>query len=306
MDLRHLRYFLCVAEEMHFGRAAQRLGISQPPLSKQIRALEDELGVRLFDRTSRRVRLTEAGRLFEPEARLALAQADRAAEIARLAHRAEIGHLGLGFTTSGPFVPLVARALHRFRASYPDVELILREEGRDAQIEAVRSRQLDIGIVRDYCAPTLPEGMVSQCLLREEMILALRNDHWLARRPEAPRIADLAEEPLVLYGPPNGAGFTDHFFALCEESGFVPRIAHEARSLATLLGLVAAGFGPTVIAQSMARLHVDNVVSRPFETPLPTALWLIHGEELSPTALAFRKTILEERDGDESLMPTTG
>jgi DNA-binding transcriptional LysR family regulator len=299
MDLRHLRYFLCIAEEMHFGRAAQRLGISQPPLSKQIRALEEELGVLLFERTSRRVRLTEAGRLFEPEARKALEQADRAAQIARLAHRAEIGRLGLGFTTSGPFVPLVARALHRFRQTYPDVELILREQGRDEQIEGVRSRELDIGIVRDFRNPVLPDGMVAELLQREEMILALRSDHWLARRPEPPRIADLRDEPLVLYGPPNGSGFTEHFEALCEEAGFAPKIAHEARSLATLLGLVAAGFGPTIIAQSMTRLHIDNVVNRRFATPTPSALWLIHNRDLPPTGAAFRTTILQERDSED-------
>lgn len=295
MDLRHLRYFLCVAEEMHFGRAALRLGISQPPLSQQIRALEEELGVRLFDRTSRRVRLTEAGRLFEPEARQTLAQAERAAQIARMAQRAEIGHLGLAFTTSGPFVPPVARALYRFRQTYPNVELILREQGRDEQVESVRSRQLDLGIVRDYEAPLLPDGMVSQCLLKEEMVLALRADHWLALRAAPPSIADLAEEPLVLYGAPNGVGFTEHFFALCARAGFAPKISHEARSLATLLGLVAAGFGPTVIAQSMARLHVDNVVNRPFDIPVMSSLWLIHHEDLSPTGRAFLGTLLEER-----------
>lgn len=295
MDLRHLRYFLCVAEEMHFGRAALRLGISQPPLSQQIRALEEELGVRLFDRTSRRVRLTEAGRLFEPEARQTLVQAERAAQIARMAQRAEIGHLGLAFTTSGPFVPPVARALYRFRQTYPNVELILREQGRDEQVESVRSRQLDLGIVRDYEAPLLPDGMVSQCLLKEEMVLALRADHWLALRAAPPSIADLAEEPLVLYGAPNGAGFTEHFFTLCARAGFAPKISHEARSLATLLGLVAAGFGPTVIAQSMARLHVDNVVNRPFDVPVMSSLWLIHHEDLSPTGRAFLRTLLEER-----------
>jgi DNA-binding transcriptional LysR family regulator len=294
MDLRHLRYFLCVAEEMHFGRAALRLGISQPPLSQQIRALEDELGVRLFDRTSRRVRLTEVGRLFEPEARATLLQADRAAQTARMAQRAEIGHLGLGFTTSGPFVPQIAGALYRFRQAHPDVELILHEQGRDEQIENVRNRQLDIGIIRDFLPPVLPDDMMSQCLLAEEMVLALRADHPLALRVTDPGIADLAEEPLVLYGAPNGAGFTEHFLALCERAGFVPRIAHEARSLATLLGLVSAGFGPTIIPRSMARLHMDNVVNRPFETPVTSSLWLIHHRDLSPTGRAFRTTILEE------------
>jgi len=294
MDLRHLRYFLCVAEEMHFGRAALRLGISQPPLSQQIRALEEELGVRLFDRTSRKVRLTEAGRLFEPEARRTLAQADRAAQIARMAQRAEIGRLGLGFTTSGPFVPPIARALYRFRKAHPDVELILREQGRDEQIEGVASRQLDLGILRDFTALTLPDGLLSQCLLKEEMVLALRADHPLALRAAPPRIADLFDEPLVLYGAPNGTGFTEHFRALCTEAGFVPKISHEARSLATLLGLVSAGFGPTVIPWSMARLHLDNVVNRPFDLPVMSSLWLIHDRELSPTGLAFLDTLLEE------------
>lgn len=236
MDLRHLRYFLCVAEETHFGRAAIRLGISQPPLSQQIRALEEELGVKLFERTSRRVRLTRAGAMFEPEARRTLAQADRAAQVARLAQQGEIGHLSLGFTTSGPFVPRIASALYRFRLDYPQVKLSLRELGRDEQIAGVRNRDLDIGIVRDFGPPKLPAGMASASLLTEDMVLTVRADHPLALREAPPTIADLADEPLVLYGAANGAGFNEHFYALCEAAGFVPRIGLEARSLATLLG----------------------------------------------------------------------
>ncbi|HWW57078.1 MAG TPA: LysR substrate-binding domain-containing protein [Sphingopyxis sp.] len=293
MELRHLRYFLFVAEERHFGRAAVRLGISQPPLSQQIRMLEQELGARLFDRTSRRVQLTEAGRLFLPEARATLEQSERAAEIARRAHRGEAGRLGLAFTVSGPFVPQVARALYSFRHSHPDVELVLRELSRDEQIEAVRTQEVDIGIVRDFERPILPEGMVCRCLLTEDLVLTLRSDHALARRTADPDVADLAQEPLVLYGAPNGAGFNEHFFALCAEAGFVPQIAHEAQSLATLLGLVAAGFGPTIIARSMARLHVDTLVNRPFATPVTSSLWLIHNRVLSAVGDAFRQTILE-------------
>ena len=294
MDLRHLRYFLSVAEELHFGRAAIRLGISQPPLSQQIRLLEDELGVRLFDRTSRRVRLTEAGRLFEPEARQTFAQAERAAQIARLAHRGEIGHLALGFTTSGPFVPRIASALYRFRQSHPDVELMLQELGRDEQIESVRTQHLDIGIIRDFAPPVLPPGMESQCLLTEDMVLTLRSDHRLALGANDPSIADLEGEPLVLYGAPSGIGFNEHLYALCKDAGFVPKVAHEALSLSTLLGLVAAGFGPTIIARSMARLHVDNVVHRAFDVPVTSSLWLIHNQELSPTGEAFKRTICEQ------------
>ncbi len=295
MELRHLRYFLCVAEEMHFGRAALRLGISQPPLSQQIRALEEELGVRLFERTSRRVRLTEAGHLFEPEARATLTQAERAIEIARRAERGELGKLALGFTVSGPFAAPVAGALYQFRQQHPQVDLSLHEMGRDAQIEAVRSGQIDMGIVRDFLPPPLPAGMVAHCLVTEDMVLALREDHPLALRPEPPRIADLAEEPMIFYAPANGVGFTDHFLTLCEAAGFAPRVAHEADSLAALLGLVAAGFGGTVLARSLARLQVDRVVHRPFDVPIVSSLWLIHPERLSPTGRAFRALI----DGSE-------
>lgn len=294
MDLRHLRYFLCVAEELHFGRAAIRLGISQPPLSQQIRALELELGVQLFDRTSRRVRLTVAGKAFEPEARQTLLQADHAAGTARRAQRGEIGHLALSFTPSGPFVPRIAGALYRFRQRYPQVEMTLCEMGRDEQIEGVRDRRLDIGIVRDFGKPDLPAGMVAHCLLTEDMVLALRADHPLALQEADPSIADLADEPMVLYSSANGAGFNEPFFALCEAVGFVPRIAQEARSLATLLGLVAAGFGPTIIARSMARLNVDTLVNRSFDSPVTSSLWLIHTPDLSATADAFKQTVIAE------------
>jgi DNA-binding transcriptional LysR family regulator len=291
MDLRHLRYFLCVAEEMHFGRAAQRLGISQPPLSQQIRALEEELGVRLFDRTSRRVRLTDAGRLFLPEAQQTLIQADHAAQTARLAHRGEIGRLSLGFTASAPFVPRVAQALYRFRQSHPKVTMSLQELGRDAQIEQVEKGQLDIGIIRAFDQPFLPSGMLSHCLIEEDMLLATREDHPLARRAENPTIADLAGQPLVLYGATNGAGFNEHFFAQCEKAGFRPHVAHEASSFATLLGLVAAGFGATILAQSLARLHVDTLVYRRLDESVRTRLWMIYRPDLSPTARVFKDAI---------------
>ncbi|MFT3967233.1 MAG: LysR substrate-binding domain-containing protein [Sphingobium sp.] len=291
MDLRHLRYFLCVAEEMHFGRAAQRLGISQPPLSQQIRALEEELGVRLFERTSRRVRLTDAGRLFEPEARQTLAQADRAAQTARRAHRGEIGHFGLGFTASAPFVPRVADALYRFRQEHPGVALVLQELGRDEQIARVEQGQLDIGIIRGFEQPSLPPGLRLESLLEEDMLLAMRQDHPLALRSADPAIADLAGEPLVLYGNANGAGFNEHLLALCQAAGFRADVAYEAGSFATLLGLVAAGFGATVLARSLARLHVDTLVYRHFAAPVTTRLWMVYRDDLSPTARIFKATI---------------
>lgn len=300
MDLRHLRYFLYVAEEMHFGRAAQRLGISQPPLSQQIRALEEELGVQLFERTSRRVSLTPAGSALLPQAREALAQMERAAEAARQAHRGEIGRLGLGFTASAPFVPRVADALYAFRQSHPQVELALQEAGRDEQIAGVEHDQLDIGIIRAFEPPLLPAGMSAECLLEEDMLLAVRQDHPLARRNADPAIADLAGVPLVLYGTANGAGFNEHFFALCEEAGFRPSVALEVTSFATLLGLVAAGFGPTILARSLSRLHVDNLVLRDLADPVTSRLWMIHKHKLSPIARAFKAALTQAGDEGES------
>lgn len=302
MDLRHLRYFLYVAEEMHFGRAAQRLGISQPPLSQQIRALEEELGVQLFERTSRRVSLTPAGQALLPQAREALAQMERAAEAARQAHRGEIGRLGLGFTASAPFVPRVADALYAFRQSHPRVELALQELGRDEQIAGVEQDQLDIGIIRAFEPPLLPAGMGAECLLEEDMLLAVRQDHPLARRNTDPAIADLAGVPLVLYGTANGAGFNEHFFALCGEAGFRPSVALEVTSFATLLGLVAAGFGPTILARSLSRLHVDNLVLRDLADPVTSRLWMVHKHKLSPIARAFKAALTQANDGDEALL----
>jgi DNA-binding transcriptional LysR family regulator len=292
MDLRHFRYFVCLAEEMHFGRAAQRLGISQPPLSQQIRALEEELGTQLFERTSRRVRLTEAGRLFLPEARLALAQVERAAEVARMSQRGELGRLRLGFTASGPFVPKIADALYAFRQEHPRVELHLQEFGRDVQIEMIEQDQLDIGIVRAAEPPVLPAGMRSRCIYKEDMLLTLREDHAFALRETPIAISDLADVPFVLYGATGGAGFNEHFFALCEEAGCKPKIAAEASSFATLLGLVAAGFGATVLAQSLVRLHVESLVFRSISPPVKSRLWMIHKDHLSTVAAAFRDSLI--------------
>ena len=293
MELRHLRYFLCVAEEMHFGRAAKRLGISQPPLSQQIRALEDELGAQLFERTSRRVALTEAGRMFLPEARQALAQVEHAMQVARQGQLGELGRLGVGFTASAPFVPRVAQALYDYRQLHPQVELTLQELTRDEQIAGIECGEIDIGISRSFDPPPLPIDMTCECLLEEEMLLALRTDHSLAKRNTDPAIADLAGIPLVLYGANNGVGFNEHFTALCEQAGFKPIVALEVSSFATLLGLVAAGFGATILSQSLARLQVENLTLRRLSTPVTTRLWMLHKHALSPTAQAFKQTIAQ-------------
>ena len=292
MDLRHLRYFVCVAEEGHFGRAAKRLGISQPPLSQQIRSLEDQLGVQLFERTSRRVSLTEAGTLFLPEARLTLVQAERAVRTAQLAQSGQIGSLAFGFTASAPFIPQVAEALRGFRADFPEVELTFQELGREEQVEAIIRQKLDVGIVRCFEPPALPNGLNSSALAEEEMFIAVRKDHRLNRSDKIAAISDLENEPLVLYASAVGIGFNQYLTSLCAKSGFRPNIVQETGSLATLLGLIAAGFGSTILAKSLTRLKVDNLAYLPLSGTVMSRLWLIHRDDLSMAARAFRERIL--------------
>ena len=288
MELRHFKYFVGVAEELHFGRAAVRLGISQPPLSQQIRSLEAELGVELFERTSRRVRLTEAGRAFLDEARKTLAQVDHAVATARRADRGEIGELAIGFITSAPLTPLLSTALFDFRTAYPAVHLDLAEMPRANQIERLAERTLDVGFIRGVEPPLLPPTLVASMLLEEDILVAMRADHRLARR-DTLGIADLSDEAFVLYESKLGSGFNEHLTRLCRTAGFEPRVVQEVGALATLLGLVAAGFGVTVLARSLAALHLEDLVYRVLDSPgAISRLWLIHHREVSP---ACRKLI---------------
>ncbi|WP_404476345.1 LysR substrate-binding domain-containing protein [Novosphingobium sp. BL-52-GroH] len=291
MELRHLRYFVCVAEELHFGNAAQRLGISQPPLSQQIRALEEELGVRLLDRTSRRVQLTEAGRQFLPHAQETLAQADRAARVARLAHSGEVGRLSLGLSPSVPFIAQVMDTLARYRQSFPQVSVELNELPRDDQIAGVERGTLDIGIVRAFSSLEMPSQIRSLNLQREGMVLAMRRDHPLASLERALFLADLEGEPLVLFGSMNGAGFNDMLMAHCEIQGFKPNVTLEAGSFGTLVGLTAAGLGVTILSRSLARFNVDTLVFRHIEMPFSSQLVMFHLRDASPATLNFRKLV---------------
>jgi DNA-binding transcriptional LysR family regulator len=293
MELRHLRYFVCVAEELHFGNAALRLGISQPPLSQQIRALEEELGVRLLDRTSRRVQLTEAGTQFLAEAHATLAQADRAARVARLAHDGELGRLSLGFSPSVPFIAYVVDALARFRRTFAQVSVELNELPPDEQISGVERGMLDIGIMRAFYPLQLPPQMASLHLQREGMMVVMRGDHPLAALDRPLTIADLENEPLILFGSLHGAGFNEMLMTHCEALGFKPNVALEADSFGTLVGLAAAGLGITIMSRSLARLNVDTLVFRHIEMPFSSQLVMFHLRDASPTTRNFRQLIEE-------------
>ena len=302
MELRHLRYFVGVADELHFGRAARRLGISQPPLSQQIKALEEELGVALFDRSSRRVALTGPGRLFLIEARKTLAQAAHAIDIARRAHKGEVGEVSIGFSSSVPFTAVVVDALSAFRDAYPAVRLNLTEMPRGEQIEALTDERIDVGFIRGFETPSFSIPIEVRMLLTEPLLVAMRSDHPLASLGRLPTIDDLRDQPFVLYQRTFGAGFNEHLTQLCARAGFVPRIVQEATGLSTLLGLVAAGMGITVITRSLGALHPENIVFRTLDDPEALSkLWLLHRRQLMTAAQAFVELI----GGDAATTPSS-
>jgi DNA-binding transcriptional LysR family regulator len=295
VELRRFRYFVNLAEELHFGRAAAALGISQPPLSQQIRLLEDELGVQLFERNSRRVVLTLAGQLFLEPARQAIAQADHAVTIGRRAAQGEVGALAIGFNATAPLVPQVSAAIHRFRQAYPDVALSLSEVGTADQAAAIGEGSLDIGFMRCAARPPLADRLTASLLLRERLFVAMRSDHGFATR-DSVAMADLAGEAFIAYAADRSGGFTSEAFTLIRAAGVEPRIVQSVRELSTLLGLVGAGLGIAVVSQSLCALQSAGLTYLPLLDPAAeTAIWLVHRREL--TTLPCRHFLSLVMDG---------
>ena len=259
MELRHLRYFVAVAREGHVTRAAERLGIAQPPLSQQIRALEDEVGARLLQRHPRGVALTAAGRAFLADAEAVLAGAAQAAARARRTARGEVGRIAVGFTTSAPFHPLVARAIRSFRADRPDVSFVLEETGSAELLAGLRAERLDVAFVRSGLAEAA--GLAIHPLLQEDMVVALPARHRLARRPRL-TLRDLAPETFILYRRPDGRGLYDVIVSACAAAGFAPQVGQEAPRIVSTLNLVTAGRGITLVPASLSRLPLEGVVYR--------------------------------------------
>ncbi len=287
MELRHLRYFVAVAEELHFTRAAQRLHIGQPPLSQQIQALEAELGARLFERSKRWVRLTEAGRLFLTDARRILELAEQAAVTARRAERGEAGELRIGFTFSTPFTPLFASVINRYRLRFPAVTLTLHEMATLHQIDAIGQRSMDLGFVRPP-EEAVPDNVSLSTLRLDPLLLVLPVDHALAAQARV-AMADLSGLPFVMYPKDAGTGIRPQILRLCRDAGFVPRIGQEAGEASTIIGLVAAGCGVSVLPASFERIRMDGVCYRPIaDAAANTPLLLAQRKgETSPLVTAF-------------------
>lgn len=254
MELRHLRHFLALAEELHFGRAARRLSISQPPLSASIRQLEEDLGVRLFERSSRQVRLTAAGAAFLVESRRILAQAaDARALVGRIASGLS-GRLQVGFVASMLYRGM-PELLARHRDSHPGIEVVLRELNSGEQLDALLAGRLDAGFVH---APTVPAGLDGVEVLVEPFVCCVPTSHPQARRRNAD-LARLSDEPLVLFAREVSPEYHDRIVSLCVESGFTPRQRHEVRHWLTVLAFVAAGMGVALVPASLARAGMAGV-----------------------------------------------
>jgi DNA-binding transcriptional LysR family regulator len=273
MELRHLRYFIAVAEEAHVTRAAERLGMQQPPLSQQIRALEREFDVQLFRRKPRGVELTDAGRALLVHARAVLAQIDHAFATTRRTARGEQGQISIGFTSSAPFHPFVPRVIRAFREAFPMVSLNLEESGTTDLIEHLRNEKIDAAFIRTAVANR--EGLLLNPLLQEPMVLALPYGHALAGRAnanDALPLKALAAETFIVYRRPSGPGLYDAILAACHAAGFSPSVGQEAPRIVSTLNLVAAGLGISLVPESLQRMHLDGVVFRPISgAARPTA-----------------------------------
>jgi len=264
VELRHLRYFLAVAEELHFGRAAQRLHIAQPPLSQQIRRLEQELGVSLFDRTNRRVELTDAGRAFLIEARLTLTQAERAAHVASQAARGEAGLLIIGHMASAE-LNVFPRLLPVFRKRYPGVDLAFQLLGASEQFRMLHEGQIHAGFLR---LPATDRGLTVTPIVRERLVVVLPEHHPLARRRSL-MLRTLGSERLLLFPRRHAPGYYDALIAMCRQAGLDPTIVQETTRLHTALSLVATGRGISLMPKCVERLKRPGIVCRPLRGPVP-------------------------------------
>lgn len=258
MELRQLRYFTAVAEELSYSRAAARIHISQPSLSRQVAALEGEIGVALLDRDKHRVSLTAAGQAYLERARELLVGLDQAADLARRTAQGQVGRLALGFGGSAAYT-LMPAVLRRFRARYPEVEVTLQQLPLTAQLDALREGRVDVGFL---LLPVDDPAVRTERLMRDRLVAAVPSDHALARRREV-ALRSLSDEAFVAFPREGGLGYRDRMVELCLKAGFTPRIVREAAPLESIVGFVASGAGIALLPAMAQRLRVADVLYVP-------------------------------------------
>lgn len=292
MELRQLRYFVAVAEELHFGRAAERVHVVQPALSQQIKKLERELGVVLLSRTRRRVSMTEPGRAFLEEARRVLGHVRTAVEAARRAAEGETGRLRLGYVDWAIYLQL-PETLRAYRERYPAVDLQIAEMGREAQQEAFSRGELDVGLF----AYREGEGDFSFERVVSDPLMVVLPDTHRATKEKRVRLETLADDPWVLFPRAIRSRYLEVVVEACAAAGFVPRVEQEAGEMNALAALVGAGFGVTLLPSSVAMRPMAHIAVRPLVGVAPElpqdVVWRTH--ELSPSAAAFVALVRERR-----------
>jgi DNA-binding transcriptional LysR family regulator len=255
MELRQLRYFIAVAEENSFSRAARRLHISQPPLSTQIMTLEKELGTRLFDRSNRGVSLTAAGSVFYEEMRAVLVRLEHGKTRARQAGQGHVGTLSIGFVSIADY-GILPPALKEFRTRFPAVEVQLHELTTDLQIREMRAGRLDLGIA---LGPLQEADLLFEAILHEELVLAVPTGHRLTKTKDALDLPAFSKETFNVPPRDIAPGLYDLIISRCYSSGFVPRITQHARQMQTVISLVAAGMGVALVPSSVQNLKRAGV-----------------------------------------------
>lgn len=303
MDLRHLRYFIAVAEEGNVGRAASRLHISQPPLTRQIQQLEAELGVALFIRTPRGMEMTEAGAHFLDEARNICSVLEQATERTQRAGQGKLGRLDIAVLGSS-ILDAIPKLLQSYKERFPDVKIVLHTMNKHEQVEALRQRRITVGFNRLLMPfPDITEELVTM----EALMLAVNISNPLAQLESVP-FTKLADHPLVLF--PNGArpSFLDTVMGLCQSAGFMPQISQEVGDTITSVALVSSGFGVCLVPESACNLTLPNVVYLPVTgLPEPSRLDLscmYRSDNRSPILAAFLEVVRDFRAQAMAQIPT--
>lgn len=294
-SLARLSCFIAVAEELHFGRAAERLHMTQPPLSRQIQQLETELGVQLIDRTTRSVTLTPAGVAFLPDARRILQLAESAALTVRRVPAGDLGTVVVGFTAASAHAVL-PRLLEQTRSTLPDVKLELREMVSSVQVEALMSGEIDLGMARP---PLKRPGIVSRPLLHEQLVAALPAGHPLAEQARQLTLNDLDGQDFVMYSPVQARYFNELLISTFTIAGATPRFVQFVTQVHTMLVLVRSGIGIALVPASAATLHPEGVVFRTIgafrERPVELdAAW--RGDSTNPALLRLLRDVLPARE----------
>jgi DNA-binding transcriptional LysR family regulator len=274
MELRHLRYFVAVAEELHFTRAAERLNMAQPPLSQQIRQLESELGVQLFQRTKRQVKLTAAGKNFLKNVYKILIDLDKTCDSAQRAQKGEIGNIVVGFTGTATY-DILPKLLQPYRSEFPFVDISVLQLSTTDQIQSLLNGEINIGIL---CAPIKNSQLNFEVIHQEPFIIAMPRNHPLASKSGPIEVQEFSKELFIMIPRNSGQIYYDTIINICHNAGFSPNITQEVHELHTSISLVAAGMGVALVPDSIQNLRVRGITYRQLKNSVSTL----------KTALAWR------------------